>query len=369
MKRPYRPYYNRRKDKYFLGGVLGTVGMMVGGPVGAGIGSAVGNIGMNILNKDTDWMGRPKKQSAPKQPVQISRAASSYGNYAMGGYTSLGNDAVKYVGPKHKDGGILIDEDGMPTDNEQEAIAEVEGGETRDDNYIFSDELKYPGTDLTFAEVHETMVETGASEQDIEELKAIQEEVRESTGIAAKERAGMQMKNGGDPTKNLRKKLDEKVSPEERASRSQRANELYSPIIERIEKAGADSINDNSIANMQRLLELQTGNRYSSMRTGSEANEMLFDDYQMRNPIPQDSYIAKELQKKISDLSDEQVRSLMSRDYSEKGIMNNISALRDAGIPLISLPKYIMALNKANKKGYTMQSGGYIQNNLINQKM
>jgi len=63
------------------------------------------------------------------------------------------------------------------------------------------------------------------------------------------------------------------------------------------------------------------------------------------------------------------VRSLMSRDYSEKGIMNNISALRDAGIPLISLPKYIMALNKANKKGYTMQSGGYIQNNLINQKM
>lgn len=197
MRKPYRPYYNRRKDKYFLGGVLGTVGMMVGGPVGAGIGSAIGNIGMNILNKDTDWMGRPKNKSVPQKP-QISRAASSYGNYAMGGYTPLGNDAVKYVGPKHKDGGILIDEEGMPTNNEQEAIAEVEGGETRDENYIFSDELKYPGTNLTFADVHEEMVSQGASEDKIEELKAIQEQVREETGIAQQERMQGKMKKGGN---------------------------------------------------------------------------------------------------------------------------------------------------------------------------
>ena len=193
-KRPYSNYYKKRQ--YFLGGVLGTIGGMVGGPVGSVVGSTIGNIGMNILNKDTDWLGRPKQK--PMLPRFQGNTASSYGNFAMGGYAPLGPDSVKYIGPKHKDGGILIDEDGMPTDNEQEAIAEVEGGETRDDNYIFSDELKYPGTDLTFAEVHETMVETGASEQDIEELKAIQEEVRESTGIAAKEREGMQMRNGSE---------------------------------------------------------------------------------------------------------------------------------------------------------------------------
>ena len=816
-KRPYSNYY--KKKKYFLGGSIATVSTGSGAAVGSQVGMLGGPVGMMLGSLAGQGIGALasklfKKKEPPPPPLNPfqGNTASSYGNFAMGGYAPLGPDSVKYIGPKHKDGGILIDEDGMPTDNEQEAIAEVEGGETRDDNYIFSDELKYPGTDLTFAEVHETMVETGASEQDIEELKAIQEEVRESTGIAAKERAGMQMRNGSeipkkdplitqglytapserssynwaaqqqriaeeelrkkeieerrariqdsldvrdpqsdsyipltgegsnltermaretqalgdklrvseepnffddyinplaflgeltsgvgsvpknvregnygaaafgigaplvtgalagigsrslgqfannlanplagarssvknlfnpkftseidwrnwlkykedfdnnpkviqelldiekqskangtwmknadgspfqgtpeqfvvqqssnfkkafsewekmyhgsktdnlrdfdlskserkafgdgfyttdsleeaqkyagffkrtpntagkvyelavntkggkkfsfkdreflskwnnsdlknkteyineyklkygeeipshylkevekyipfkedvpygmedlhkfpiildggyqhkwilsktnpkslvgnilfdmtnpniyksvlpvfgaasasqmkeqkyggklkmyedggytpDPTKNLQKRLNEIVSPEEKEIRSQRANDLYSPIIARIEEANADSINDNSIYNMKKLRQLQTGNVYSYLTGYSKRHQMLFDDYMLRNPIPQDSYIAKELQKIVSNLSDEQVRNLMSRDYSKKGIVNNISALRDAGIPLISLPKYIMALNKANKKGYTMQGGGYIQNNLIN---
>ena len=372
-KRQYSNYY--KKKKYFLGGSIATVSTGSGAAVGSQVGMLGGPIGMMLGSLAGQGIGALagklfKKKETPPPPLNPfqGNTASSYGNFAMGGYAPLGPDSVKYIGPKHKDGGILIDENGMPTDNEQEAIAEVEGGETRDDNYIFSDELKYPGTDLTFAEVHETMVETGASEQDIEELKAIQEEVRESTGIAAKERAGV-MKNGGDPTKNLQKRLNEIVSPEEKEIRSQRANELYSPIIARIEEANADSINDNSIYNMKKLRQLQTGNVYSYLTGYSKRHQMLFDDYMLRNPIPQDSYIAKELQKIVGNLSDEQVRNLMSRDYSKKGIVNNISALRDAGIPITSIPRYIISLNKANKQGYTMQDGGYIQDNLIKEKM
>ena len=68
-----------------MGGVLGTIGGMVGGPVGSVAGSAIGSIGMNILNKDTDWLGRPKQKPILPQNRFQGNTASSYGNFAMGG--------------------------------------------------------------------------------------------------------------------------------------------------------------------------------------------------------------------------------------------------------------------------------------------
>jgi hypothetical protein len=188
-------YFNSRRKKYVSGGEVGStlgmaLGTIIGGPVGGAIGSTAGNLIGGAFGK--------KNNKVKPQPVITSTA---YQGYAMGGAMPLGQGAVKYKGPKHEKGGILIDENGMPTDNEDMAIAEVEGGETRDENYIFSDTLTVPGSDMTFAEAHEQLMAEGASEQDIEELKMLQEQVREESGIAAQEQMEQSMKNGGQMIK------------------------------------------------------------------------------------------------------------------------------------------------------------------------
>jgi hypothetical protein len=55
---------------------------------------------------------------------------------------AMGGDFSEFQGPTHEEGGVTI--------NPQ---AEVEGGETKKGDYIFSDRLKVPGKKLTFAQV------------------------------------------------------------------------------------------------------------------------------------------------------------------------------------------------------------------------
>jgi hypothetical protein len=96
-----------------------------------------------------------------------------------GGYINpLPGGAVEFVGPKHAQGGIMLDEN-----------TEVEGGETMDkvtmkaggsQDYIFSDYLKIGKK--SFAQRHKEMVERGASQAEIQKLAKMQEEVAKREG-------------------------------------------------------------------------------------------------------------------------------------------------------------------------------------------
>jgi hypothetical protein len=167
--------YKVRK-KYATGGEIGsaigsTVGLIPGiGPAVGPLASLAGGLIGGMFNKK------------PKTP--INTVAGSNQGYRYGGKVKpLGGGAKKFVGPKHEQGGILIDEQGNPA-NQQEAIAEVEGGETMQNDYIFSDELMVPETDMTFADAHEMLIAEGASPEEIDELAQMQEQVKQSEGVA-----------------------------------------------------------------------------------------------------------------------------------------------------------------------------------------
>ncbi len=102
-------------------------------------------------------------------------------NKQAGGYMRpLPGGAVEFVGPKHSQGGIMLDPQ-----------TEVEGGETMDKvkmkenggkpaDYIFSDYLKLGKK--TFAQRHKEMLSRGASQADIQKLAKMQEEVAKREG-------------------------------------------------------------------------------------------------------------------------------------------------------------------------------------------
>jgi hypothetical protein len=160
-----------KRPKYNTGGQLGaTIGSTATsfipgvGPMLAPIGGMVGGFIGKELYKE-------------KQPEMPKNIAYSNMGYKYGGKVKpIGKGAKKYVGPKHEDGGILIDENGNPA-NTNQAIAEVEGGETEQNGYIFSDTLIVPETDMTFADVHEMLVAEGAPQEQIDELAAMQEQM------------------------------------------------------------------------------------------------------------------------------------------------------------------------------------------------
>jgi hypothetical protein len=80
--------------------------------------------------------------------------------YLKGGVAkSLGRGAKEYVGKKHEQGGIDLP-----------GNIEVEGGETEQNNYIFSATLKLP-TGLTYAQAHKNLLKSGASSEILMKLK------------------------------------------------------------------------------------------------------------------------------------------------------------------------------------------------------
>ena len=142
-------------------------------------------------------------QKEQRKPVNTSMGYMKYGGklkYPMGGQlpsasTPIGADAHRYEGPSHEQGGIPIDDQGTPTDPAL-ATGEVEGGETIQGDFIFSDELMVPGEDISFAEMHELLLQQGAPEEQIEQLAQMQEQVKQEQGIESPE--GEQfMKKGG----------------------------------------------------------------------------------------------------------------------------------------------------------------------------
>lgn len=132
------------------------------------------NAGANAISSSI-----PEEQKQIKQNT-VNYVPSSYG-MAMGGNvpmntsinknsSSIGQDARKFNGKSHEDGGIDLENN-----------IEVEGKETTDkvggQDYVFSKRLKVPGTYMNFAEAHEELVKEGASQQEIDRLAKLQEKV------------------------------------------------------------------------------------------------------------------------------------------------------------------------------------------------
>ena len=84
--------------------------------------------------------------------------------YLQGGVAkSLGRGAKEYVGKSHEQGGIDLP-----------GNIEVEGGETEQNNYIFSKHLKLP-TGISYAKAHKNLLKSGASSEEIKQLALSQE--------------------------------------------------------------------------------------------------------------------------------------------------------------------------------------------------
>lgn len=84
--------------------------------------------------------------------------------YLQGGVAkSLGRGAKEYIGKSHEDGGIDLP-----------GNIEVEGGETEQNNYIFSKHLKLH-TGISYAQAHKNLLKSGASSEEIKQLALSQE--------------------------------------------------------------------------------------------------------------------------------------------------------------------------------------------------
>lgn len=174
---------------------------------GGDIGNAIGVASSTFLPGSAPVLGAAGRifgstvgrafSSDPRDPKKITTATRGYKHggkykrhfkYPMGGHlptageAPIGPDAVRYDGPRHEEGGIPIDGQGHPTSPDR-AEAEVEGGETRQGDFIFSDELTVPGEDMTFAEAHEILLAEGAGEEEIQQLAMLQEQVKQEQGI------------------------------------------------------------------------------------------------------------------------------------------------------------------------------------------
>jgi hypothetical protein len=139
---------------------------------------------------------RKKGEAGAPTEEQMNRAKASTNQKHGGSYMRrLPGGAVEFIGPKHAQGGIMIDPQ-----------TEVEGGETMDkvmmqggkrQDYIFSDFLKLGGK--TFAQRHKEMLNGGATQKQIQDLAKLQEEVaqREGRDENGRRDPNMVMQRGG----------------------------------------------------------------------------------------------------------------------------------------------------------------------------
>lgn len=112
-----------------VGGVAGSViapgvGTMVGGALGGAIGGAVDK--KTYENKMEDYSAIKSSQ----QNAMTSNIAGNFNPNAQGKTFKMGGNFTEYHGNTHENGGIPIGQ------------SEVEGGETNNNGYIYSDTLK-----------------------------------------------------------------------------------------------------------------------------------------------------------------------------------------------------------------------------------
>lgn len=206
-----------RRYEYNFGGFLKKIApTAVAAGVSAipGVGPAVAPLAAGVtsaaINSGTEPVKNPRMRS--NIPYSASSIGYKYGGkmkYATGGglpiTQPLPGGGKKYNGPRHEQGGIPIDQAGNPTSPDR-ATAEVEGGETEQDGYIFSDSLTVPGTQMTFAEAHERMLANNVDKSQIMKLRQMQERAQKQAGVQGGDdqaknwgsQGYQRMKGGGD---------------------------------------------------------------------------------------------------------------------------------------------------------------------------
>ena len=180
--------YLDQVDPNRLGMALQYDNTLEGALLGAGKFGAVGlRHAKGIANTLMTGQKMPNRFSTSNNPIdpkvmeKMVRDQTSRLKFKEGGYMKpLPGGAVEFVGPKHSQGGIMLDPQ-----------TEVEGGETMDKvkmkedggkagDYIFSDFLKLGKK--TFAQRHKEMLSRGATQGDIQKLAKMQEEVAKREG-------------------------------------------------------------------------------------------------------------------------------------------------------------------------------------------
>jgi hypothetical protein len=124
------------KKKYSTGGELIGFGTQALGLI-SGVGAIAPVIG-SIASIALDTINKKKQKSQA-----VSDLYSNIQVMENGGMLNGRADASYYKGKKHREGGIMVNNSGIP--DKKSASAEVEGGEVRfqvgDQTYIFSDKL------------------------------------------------------------------------------------------------------------------------------------------------------------------------------------------------------------------------------------
>lgn len=147
------------------------------------VGKQIGAIGntVNLLSGKTGRKIRDFRKNESMNLVNNFQNANDLSGYVDQSKVTFahGGDLQEFVGPTHEEGGIELTPE-----------AEVEGGETKKGNYIFSDRLKVPGKKLTFAEVSKSIkgrytgkrpndpIDMKAEERELATLQDMQETVR-----------------------------------------------------------------------------------------------------------------------------------------------------------------------------------------------
>jgi hypothetical protein len=190
MKKTYKKKKYSAIPQYGFGGFLKKMAPTVTGLAS----SAIPGVGPVIAPAVSGATSALLAEEQEVQPVPTTTGSGSLGNYKYGGKVAhMGTGHLEYHGPKHEQGGIAVDAEGNPT-SKANSVAEVEGGETKADDYIFSDSLKVPGTSKTFAKTHKEYIKKGASPEAIEKLKLLQENVQ----LKENKQGGDELKNGGN---------------------------------------------------------------------------------------------------------------------------------------------------------------------------
>lgn len=185
-----------------LGGAAGTV---LGNPM---MGAQIGRQAGGIAGSASEDLGRSRKMQDKKAAYRRNRRGMAAARRAMtsgyggttGSYNMAKGGAMKLSGRSHEQGGINLP-----------GNTEVEGGETignaQGGKHAFSQRLKVPGTDMTFAQMHEQLIQRGAGQDRINQLAQLQHQV------AGRENGGTQMAQDGGPVDDS---LNTELPPEAR---------------------------------------------------------------------------------------------------------------------------------------------------------
>jgi hypothetical protein len=154
------------------------------GPIGMGVGALAGGaMGLITANKEKEAAEDLERKKERIKNIKdfnkelSKKAPVSYNPVFEKGGKMDKEMLEKFEGPKHTEGGIDLN------------IAEVEGGETefKMEDYVFSDDINYPGTNMTFADKSKKIEDKypgndrfakKAKERELKNLMEEQEEIK-----------------------------------------------------------------------------------------------------------------------------------------------------------------------------------------------